>query len=50
MKETVKIELTEDECGIICTALSFWSWENLNISEETCSKITELIEKITNAY
>lgn len=45
----MKIELTEEERGYICTALNDWSWDNPNIDEETYNKITTLIEKIANA-
>lgn len=50
MEDTVKIELTEEERGYICTALNDWSWNNPYMDEEIYNKITTLIEKIVNAY
>lgn len=50
MEETVKIELTEQERGIICNALDYWSDGNPYIDEETYNKAVELIERIANAY
>ena len=49
MEQTTKIELTEEERGLICTALDEWSWDNPHITEETYNKVTSLIEKIANA-
>ena len=50
MEQTVKIEFTEEERGILCTALSFWSDNEQYMELDTYNKAIELIERIANAY
>lgn len=50
MEETVKVELTEEERGIICNALDYWSDNNPYMDAKTFNKAIELIERIANAY
>lgn len=50
MEDKVEIKLTEEERGLICTALNEWSWDNPRIDAETYDQITELIERIAMAY
>lgn len=44
------VKLTDEERGIICTALGYWADQNQPKDDETYAKVGELIDLIANAY